>query len=1245
MNEKDRQTPARLKKIIAKLWQSERELKKTNQLLEASNQQLMASEQAAKNYSHDLGERVKELYCLQVISESVRTKSTIEEIINDILEIIPPSWQYPEITCARITLNGKSIISNNFCESEWKMSSEIFVNNTAKGKIDVYYTQEINKLSKDPFLKEERILLKNITEQLGSIVELKLAENEIKISNNQLNALNDQLVANEQQLRASNQQLIASEKALEITEERYRNIIYNSYSCVAVYKVIENGNDFVFMDFNKTAEKLEKRTREEVIGRKVTEVFPSIRDMGLLEVFKQVWNTNIPIHHPISVYKENNIISYRENYIFKIPSGEIVAVYQDVTDRVIAKQELQFERDKLTSILETMTDGIYISNQQYEIEYINSSLIKEFGEVEGKKCYEYFHGFSKPCSFCKNEEIFAGETVQWEWTSKKNNKTYDLIGTPLPNADGSISKLEILRDITDRKNTEIEIVKLSTAVEQSPSVIAITDLDGNLEYVNPKFVELTGYSYAEVVGNNPRILKSGEQPAKMYDVLWKTITSGMAWHGEFHNKKKSGELFLESAIVSPIRNEQGVIINYLKVSEDITERKIAEESLKESEEKYRELIETTAEGFCLFDSDDRIIDVNEAICKMLEYSKDEMIGKSPFELTDAENKELLLIEASKTKIQKHRTYDVSMKTKSGSNIPTLINATTLFNNDGTVKGSFALITDISRQKRNELIRDVLYHISNAVNTTNTIQELINQIQIELGKIINTTNFYVALYNSETDTLSLPYYSDEYDSFNNVPAAKTLSKYVIETKKSLLANLELKKELAAKGKFEYQGSLSKLWLGVPIKIQGVVNGVFAVQSYTDEKAFTETDMKMLEFVSEQIGISIERKRTEQNLKAALKKATESDRLKSAFLSTISHELRTPLNAIIGFSSLISKDSPIEDILDSVSTIEESGKHLLSIVNDIFDITLIEEGKATVKKHEVNLNVVISNVYSTIKFEQKILNRVNLDLNLIVPPPGSEVTIMTDEFKIKQILINLLKNALKFTKEGYVYFGYTSDIIDNNPIIKFFVKDSGIGISKDRQEFIFEVFKQVDDEYTRTFGGLGIGLSISKKLTELLGGKIWFESIEGKGSTFYFTIPNNFTSKNENQKSSLSASKINLDNTTILLAEDDKDSFEYMRILLSRCGANILWTKNGIETVDICKNNLSIDIVLMDINMPKMNGYDATKAIKKLRPNLPIIAQTALVMSGDREKAVRAGFDEYISKPIVSTKLFEIIISLL
>ncbi|NQU55236.1 MAG: ABC transporter substrate-binding protein [Bacteroidetes bacterium] len=377
---------------------------------------------------------------------------------------------------------------------------------------------------------------------------------------------------------------------------------------------------------------------------------------------------------------------------------------------------------------------------------------------------------------------------------------------------------------------------------------------------------------------------------------------------------------------------------------------------------------------------------------------------------------------------------------------------------------------------------------------------------------------------------------------------------------------------------------------------------------------------------------ERKIAETELKLALKKATESDRLKLTFLATMSHELRTPLNAIIGFSDLISDVMPIDDIIKFSKIINSSGNHLLGIVQDLFDITLIETGEIKIVKKYTNLYPVLNNVFEIVKVEQHKTKRDTVQLNMNIPEELSDVCLYTDSLKLNQILINLLRNALKFTHQGHINFGYYLEKIEGVEMLKFYVEDTGIGIPEDKREIIFDVFRQVEDSSKREYGGAGIGLSICKKLTRLLGGEMWLESEVGKGSTFFFTIPfsgNGSAAKLSNENK---CEDVNAKDSIVLIVEDDELSFKYLNTVLIKLGLKTIGANNGREAVEICKENRNIGLVLMDVNMPIMNGYEATMEIKKIRPNLPVVIQTAYAIAGDREKAFEYGGDDYISKPI-------------
>jgi PAS domain S-box-containing protein len=389
---------------------------------------------------------------------------------------------------------------------------------------------------------------------------------------------------------------------------------------------------------------------------------------------------------------------------------------------------------------------------------------------------------------------------------------------------------------------------------------------------------------------------------------------------------------------------------------------------------------------------------------------------------------------------------------------------------------------------------------------------------------------------------------------------------------------------------------------------------------------------------------EKKRSQKELIDAKEKAEESDKLKSAFLANMSHELRTPLNAIIGFSGLMIDSA--QDQMTSVYYAEiilKSGQHLLSLMEDIFDTTMIETGQIKINYEKTDIVTLLEEVKEIIDGERLREKKSNVELILNLEDVGNQKYLVTDIRKLKQVLLNLLRNALKFTDKGYIEFGFDEITEEENIFFQFHVKDTGIGIDKKHHDAIFNLFRQIDDSRTRKFGGMGLGLSIAKKTVEILGGRIWLESEPSIGSVFFFTIPIIPDKYQKEVKSEDKQPTMQKDyaGKTILIAEDEESNFDFMKILFTRMNIRVLWAKNGREAIDLCETDPSIDLVLMDIKMPLLDGYEATKLIKNKRPELPIIAQTAYAMTSDRIEAEKAGCDGYLSKPVRINQLTEIL----
>jgi PAS domain S-box-containing protein len=644
----------------------------------------------------------------------------------------------------------------------------------------------------------------------------------------------------------------------------------------------------------------------------------------------------------------------------------------------------------------------------------------------------------------------------------------------------SLEKKEIIRA---RNKAEEELKILSRAIEQSPVSIMLTNTRGEIKYVNPKFTELTGYPPREVLGKKPGILQSGFASMEEYRELWSSISAGHEWRGEFRNKKKNGEIYFESALISPVMDEEGKISHFLAIKEDITEKKNmladlvnAKDKAVSNEKRFRSLFENMIEGF--------------TYCKML-YEKDEPVDFIYLEVNNA----------------------------------------------------FELLTglkNVTGKKVSEVIPGFL----------------------------------------ESDARLISIYGR---------AAMT---------------------------------------GIPERFEIYINALkewYSISLYSPEK----------EYFVVVFDVITARKLTENDLILSKEKAEESDRLKTAFLHNISHEIRTPMNAIIGFSEFLNDPELLpEKRQNFTNIIIQSSNQLLSVITDIINIATIDAGQEKLYLKKVNIRDICKLVYE--QFIQSAMKQ-QVSLSCLEYSAGSEVIILTDEAKLIQILTNLVGNAVKFTKKGYVRFGFT--IKENE--IEFFTEDSGIGIPPDMHEEIFKRFRQVEFAATRQFGGSGLGLSISKAYVELLGGKIWLTSTPGKGSSFYFQIPLDNDKCPVPVKETAKGAPEKFKKTVhLLIAEDEDSNYLLLRAILSDHDIHIIRARNGMEAVEICKSK-QVDLVLMDIKMPVMDGFEATRQIRKLKPELPVIAQTAYTMSEEKERALAAGCDNYITKPIKPGELIELI----
>ncbi len=536
---------------------------------------------------------------------------------------------------------------------------------------------------------------------------------------------------------------------------------------------------------------------------------------------------------------------------------------------------------------------------------------------------------------------------------------------------------------------------------------------------------------------------------------------------------------------------------------------------------------------------------------------------------------------------------------------------------------YGIITDITSRKRTEQIQKLIYSISEAVNLTENMDELIGFIRLELGTLIDTTNFFVAIYDEIADTISLPYFADKKDDHSSFPAGKSLTAYLIKSDQSIFATRAEIDKLEASGIVETIGTKAKVWLGVPLKVRGKTTGAIVVQSYDNENAFTSEDLSFLEFISSTISIAIDRKKAEEELKTAMLHAMESDKLKSAFLTNMSHEIRTPMNAIMGFSNLMTEVEGAEKD-HYASIVQKSSKQLLNLIEDIVFLSRLQSEKLTIQNSEFKPTELVTDVFQMFNHPDF---KKDLEVRLKIPDEYQNLTVLSDVAKIKQVLTNLASNAIKYTFTGSIQLGF--EVVDG--FVEFFVKDTGIGIPVEEQNRIFDTFFRGEMVVSAAIGGTGLGLNIAKELVELLGGRIGVESEPDYGSLFYFTIPFDKALTLHPEIQEAADNPQDWTALTMLIAEDEPDNYLYLEILLNQKFKRIDHAINGKEAVAMAEQN-KYDIILMDLKMPVLGGIEATELIKKKFPNIPVIAQTAYALPVEKASAMQAGCDDYLTKPI-------------
>jgi PAS domain S-box-containing protein len=754
-------------------------------------------------------------------------------------------------------------------------------------------------------------------------------------------------------------------------------------------------------------------------------------------------------------------------------------------------------------------------------------------------------------------------------------------------------------------------LKYDSLIQNHPDLILIQEAHGTTVFISPQVENVIGHDIDTFLGVNfPEFIHPDDRTA-CREALQKALMGEPLHDFEYRFYTKRGELiWLSHTAIPIIKNNQLKFIhshirNITKQKQIEFELIEAKKKAEESEYRYKDIVSIMPDGVVIH-QEGQIIYANEAACKIIKSPNAEKIIGLPVIQFVHPDYQTLAIERIKLNLaQKTPAFAVEeiFIGLDGSQIDVLVTAIPFqFNSKPSMLTVFTDITHL-KQVEQELIKarnDAEEKANLLRNITDNIPAYVAAVDINKLTYKFVNKRYVEGFGKKHEEIIGAHIQD----IISKPNADFAMKYIEEVRK---------------------GNPSSY-----INTFSLTEGVRHVQVKFVPGYVDKGELKDIIVLSQDI---TDIKKTETELREAKERAEESDLLKTAFLQNMSHEIRTPMNAIVGFSGLLDNPEISADKRKSfISIIRNSTNQLLSIINDILSISSIETNQVKCNIEPVCMNTVLIDLMAI--YKSQAYNH-NIALYVRKPLTDSQSEVYTDKTKITQVLTNLLTNALKFTHKGFIEFGYTLKTDQGSHELEFYVKDSGIGIDNNLQSKIFDRFQQGKSEINLKYGGTGLGLAISKAYIELLGGKIWVESNVNEGSTFFFTLPY----KVVNAQAESTQTDIHAKTNTILVAEDEEFNFLFLEEVLIGWDITIIAAKDGIEAIEKCKQNPDIDVALIDIKMPRLDGFEAAKEIRKIRPNLPIIAQSAYALDHDRRRFSGDVFNDYLTKPTSKLTLYQ------
>jgi len=1041
--------------------------------------------------------------------------------------------------------------------------------------------------------------------------------------------------------------LVNTERKIIISNSHFKSFIFDFFD----YEFIENQ---YALDFLNNEQKTEWEGAFNIAFEGTTNIsFFSIEHNGKEYHFERVINPVID--------KTDFIIG-------------ITGFITDITGRKKAEGAILESENRFRQLAETTSDAFILSDE-IGIIYANPAFNKILGrsfdpqneepEIIEKLLHKEDRHLYKEIIGVDSNKDHDTKGLQCRLIDSQNKiKQVWLRSYPILDNNGNVYRnLTVISDLTEqsvlRNAVAVSQLQQKAILDNIPYLAWLKDKEGRYISVNEPFAQFFNKKANEIIGCTDKELFHEDiaQRNEQYDLNAKT--AGVRQHKEEIWETDNGLCWIET-ISTPIYSEKNELIGITGISRDISDRKQREENIIENEEHFRSMLQYSSDAISIIDSEGYIVFESSLRNRISDFMIDELIGKPFSEKIHPDDigifEEVLQKVLNEPKLQIKKEYRSLHKNKKWIYVESIFSNHI---NNPSIKGIVVNTRDISDRKMSEL-KERVYH-ENLIFLSNSA--------IDLLGISDRDDIYRYIAEKlhgflEDSIVAVASYIEQKDCFRIVEVSG------FETYKEKIINLigidpigmEYNKDNVMFS-FENAGYVTifsnptddiKLHNFSSDSIKKFFNALNINKAYNISMArnnkllgnitiltLNKTIIKfkhIIEAFVHQVSVALHRCQLEYELVQAKIKAEESDMLKTAFLANMSHEIRTPMNGILGFAEMLNEDSLTDTNRKKyVEIINNNGKMLMNLIDDIIDFAKIEAGQIKILKQEFSLNALLTQIHSSFLAESMKKDKNNVKLRIRKAFLNEDCFIQTDPNRLRQVLTNLVGNAFKFTQDGYIEFGYN---IPEKGFIEFYVKDTGIGIPPDKIDQVFERFMQADYSRSRKYSGSGLGLAISRGFVELLGGKMWAASEVNKGSTFYFTIP--YIPAIKRAQEEIEKKKSNTDynwsGKTFLVAEDDKFSYKLLEGFLKKTKADILHAEDGQQAVDICKSNDAIDLILMDVQMPEMNGMEATRYIKKFRKKLPIIAQTANAIAEEKQRCFEAGFDDFVTKPINISELF-------